>query len=187
MRLWQNYTTHVHHRNVFFTFQSKLKHQFLIQHSIDHGARDLKSQNALRCWRHVPRLYSVVVCTHCQYTFHFKQLVKVHVASDDPFKAVSCIWLHFWHCHFHTNSVWNYIWNNCLFYVSEMCLLCSPCLHVFGQKYSKNSNIATTKIFLCSTTAIIFNRAPLIIVNKWAPNQHTGMISEGSCDTEDLE
>ncbi len=57
--------------------------------------------------------------------------------------------------------------------------------HVFGQKYSKNSNIATTKIFLCSTTAIIFNRAPLILVNnKWAPNQHTGMISEGSCDTE---
>ncbi len=74
-----------------------------------------------------------------------------------------------------------------IFYVSEMCLLCSPWLHVFGQKYSKNSNIATAKIFLCSTTAIIFNRAPLIIVNKWAPNQHTGMISEGSCDTEDLE
>ncbi len=30
--------------------------------------------------------YRVVVYTHCQHTFQFKQLVKVHVASDDPFK-----------------------------------------------------------------------------------------------------
>ncbi len=29
--------------------------------------------------------YRMVVYTHCQPTFQFKQLVKVHVASDDPF------------------------------------------------------------------------------------------------------
>ncbi len=28
----------------------------------------------------------MVVYTHCQHTFQFKQLAKVHVASDDPFK-----------------------------------------------------------------------------------------------------
>ncbi len=28
--------------------------------------------------------YKVVVYTHCQHTFQFKQLVKVHVASDEP-------------------------------------------------------------------------------------------------------
>ncbi len=32
--------------------------------------------------------YMVVVYTHCQHTFQFKQLVKVHVASDDPFKGL---------------------------------------------------------------------------------------------------
>ncbi len=30
--------------------------------------------------------YRVVVYTHCQHTFQSKQLVKVHVASGDPFK-----------------------------------------------------------------------------------------------------
>ncbi len=30
--------------------------------------------------------YRVVVYTHCQHTFQFKQLVKVHVALYDPFK-----------------------------------------------------------------------------------------------------
>ncbi len=30
--------------------------------------------------------YRVVVCTHCQDTFQFKQHVKVNFASDDPFK-----------------------------------------------------------------------------------------------------
>ncbi len=35
--------------------------------------------------------YMVVVYTHSQHTFQFKQLVKVHVASDDPFNlAVQC-------------------------------------------------------------------------------------------------
>ncbi len=29
--------------------------------------------------------YRVVVYTHCQHTFQFKQLVKVHVALHDPF------------------------------------------------------------------------------------------------------
>ncbi len=29
--------------------------------------------------------YRVVVYTHCQHTFQFKQHVKVHVTSDDPF------------------------------------------------------------------------------------------------------
>ncbi len=29
--------------------------------------------------------YRVVVYTHWQHTFQFKQLVKVHVASNDPF------------------------------------------------------------------------------------------------------
>ncbi len=32
--------------------------------------------------------YRVVVYTHCQHTFQFKQLVKVHVASNDPFNAI---------------------------------------------------------------------------------------------------
>ncbi len=31
--------------------------------------------------------YMVVVYTHCQHTFQFKQLVKVHVALYDPFKV----------------------------------------------------------------------------------------------------
>ncbi len=26
--------------------------------------------------------------THCQHTFQFKQTVKVHVASEDPFKGI---------------------------------------------------------------------------------------------------
>ncbi len=29
-----------------------------------------------------------IVYTHCQHTFQFKQLVKVHVALDDPFKQI---------------------------------------------------------------------------------------------------
>ncbi len=32
--------------------------------------------------------YKVVVYTHCQHTFQFKQLVKVHVASDEPFNSL---------------------------------------------------------------------------------------------------
>ncbi len=32
--------------------------------------------------------YRVVVYTHCQHTFQFKLIVKVHVASYDPFKLV---------------------------------------------------------------------------------------------------
>ncbi len=35
--------------------------------------------------------YRVVVYTHCQHTFQFKQLVKVHVASDDPFKGITAL------------------------------------------------------------------------------------------------
>ncbi len=31
--------------------------------------------------------YSVVVYTHCQDTFQFKQHVKVNFAFDDPFNA----------------------------------------------------------------------------------------------------
>ncbi len=33
--------------------------------------------------------YKVVVYTHCQHTFQFKQHVKVNFASDDPFKVVA--------------------------------------------------------------------------------------------------
>ncbi len=35
--------------------------------------------------------YRVVVYTHCQHTFQFKQLVKVHVALYDPFKCIMSV------------------------------------------------------------------------------------------------
>ncbi len=34
--------------------------------------------------------YRVDVYTHCQHTFLFKQLIKVNLASDDPFKFLHC-------------------------------------------------------------------------------------------------
>ncbi len=35
--------------------------------------------------------YRVVVYTHCQHTFMFKQHVKVHFTSDDPFKLKNMV------------------------------------------------------------------------------------------------
>ncbi len=37
--------------------------------------------------------YRVVVYTHCQHTFQFKQLVKVHAALYDPFKWFFSLYL----------------------------------------------------------------------------------------------
>ncbi len=42
--------------------------------------------------------YRVVVYTHCQHTFQFKQRVKVHVASYDPFNTTALHYLHKFHC-----------------------------------------------------------------------------------------
>ncbi len=39
--------------------------------------------------------YRVVMYTHCQHTFKFKQLVKVHAALYGPFKKRDCFYMDF--------------------------------------------------------------------------------------------
>ncbi len=60
--------------------------------------------------------YRVVVYIHCQHTFKFKQLVKVHVALYDPFKDwVNCASVYVYTCErrkpWGEIKLWKAIWN----------------------------------------------------------------------------